>query len=88
MLCLLDHWSVLRSADPTDNQGGTYSGNVVSCAAALATTTYMRTHDVLGNVNARSAQIFAGLRDIRADTANGGWMIEEIRGRGVSRLPA
>lgn len=69
-----------------DHQGGTYSGNVVACAAALATTTYMRTHDVLGNVNARSDQIFAGLREIQVDTANGGWMIEEVRGKGVSPL--
>lgn len=44
----------------------------------------MRTYDVLGNVNARSEQIFKGLREIKADTANGGWMIEEVRGLGVS----
>lgn len=43
----------------------------------------MRTHDILGNVNERSEQIFAGLRAIQADTANGGWMIEEVRGKGV-----
>jgi 4-aminobutyrate aminotransferase len=69
---------------PPGSLGGTYSGNVVACAAALATTTYMRTHDVLGNVNARSAQVFEGLRAIQADKANGGWMIEEVRGKGVS----
>ncbi|WVQ99106.1 4-aminobutyrate transaminase [Kwoniella sp. CBS 9459] len=63
--------------------GGTYSGNVVACAAALATTRYMRTHDVLGNIQARSEQLFSGLRAIQADQANGGWMIEEIRGKGL-----
>ncbi|WRT64907.1 4-aminobutyrate transaminase [Kwoniella shivajii] len=63
--------------------GGTYSGNVVACAAALATTRYMRTHDILGNVQARSEQIFKGLREIHADTENGGWMIEEVRGQGL-----
>jgi len=68
---------------PPGSLGGTYSGNVVACAAALATTSYMRTHDVMGNVNARSEQIFAGLRAIQADTANGGWMIEEVRGLGL-----
>ena len=65
-------------------QGGTHSGNVVVCAAALATTRYMRSHDVSGNVECRSNQIFDGLRDIQADEVNGGWMIEEIRGKGVS----
>ncbi|WVR07886.1 hypothetical protein IAU60_004929 [Kwoniella sp. DSM 27419] len=63
--------------------GGTYSGNVVACAAALATTRYMRSHDILGNVNARSEQLFKGLREIQADEANGGWMIEEVRGLGL-----
>ena len=64
-------------------KGGTYSGNVVSCAAALATTRFMRSHDVLGNVQARSEQVFKALREIQADTKNGGWMIEDIRGQGV-----
>ncbi|RSH82893.1 hypothetical protein EHS25_005883 [Saitozyma podzolica] len=63
--------------------GGTYSGNVVACAAALATTRYMRTHDIAANVNARSEQIFQGLKAIQEDTANGGWIIEEVRGKGL-----
>ncbi|WVQ74668.1 4-aminobutyrate transaminase [Cryptococcus sp. DSM 104548] len=65
--------------------GGTYSGNVVACAAALATTRYMRTHQssLLANVHARSEQLFEGLRDIQADEENGGWLIEEIRGKGL-----
>ncbi|ORX39449.1 putative ornithine-oxo-acid aminotransferase [Kockovaella imperatae] len=63
--------------------GGTYSGNVVACAAGVATTRYMRSHDMLGNVEARSKQIFDGLRKIQEDVENGGWMIEEIRGKGL-----
>ncbi|ODN76578.1 4-aminobutyrate transaminase [Cryptococcus amylolentus CBS 6039] len=63
--------------------GGTYSGNVVACAAALATTRYMRSHDILGNVQVRSEQIFKGLREIQADEENGGWLIEEVRGKGL-----
>lgn len=74
----------ILDAMPAGSLGGTYSGNVVACAAALATTKYMRTHDILGNVNERSEQIFKGLREIQADAANGGWIIEEIRGQGVS----
>ncbi|KAK1922319.1 putative ornithine-oxo-acid aminotransferase [Papiliotrema laurentii] len=68
---------------PPGSLGGTYSGNVVACAAALATTRYMRTHDVLANVNARAEQVFKGLREIQADKANGGWLIEEVRGSGL-----
>jgi 4-aminobutyrate aminotransferase len=74
----------ILDAMPAGSLGGTYSGNVVACAAALATTKYIRTHDILGNVNARSEQVFKGLREIAADSANGGWLIEEIRGQGVS----
>lgn len=44
----------------------------------------MRTHDILGNVNKRSEQIYKGLKAIQDDTANGGWLIEEVRGKGVS----
>lgn len=58
---------------------------MVACAAALATTQYMRTHDILGNVQARSGQLFRGLRQIQEDEANGGWMIEEVRGKGVCK---
>lgn len=66
-------------------QGGTYSGNAVSCAAAVATTDVMMQTDLLSNVKSRSDQIFAGLRAIAADEKNGGWMIAEVRGIGVSR---
>jgi 4-aminobutyrate aminotransferase len=77
---MLLSWAV-TSADTA--KGGTYSGNVVACAAALATTRYMRSHDILGNVRDRSEQIFKGLREIQADHNGGGWMIEEVRGKGV-----
>ena len=48
----------------------------------------MRTHDIAANVNARSEQIFQGLKAIQEDTANGGWIIEEVRGKGVSDAPS
>lgn len=76
----------VMAAMPAGSLGGTYSGNVVACAAALATTTYMRTHDVLGNVQARSKQVFEGLK--RIQESEDGWIIEEVRGQGVSlRFP-
>lgn len=65
-------------------QGGTYAGNAVACAAALATSRFMQSNDVIGNVQARSKQFFAGLRAIQKDEAAGGWLISDIRGLGVS----
>jgi 4-aminobutyrate aminotransferase len=69
---------------PPGSLGGTYSGNVVACAAAVATTTFLRTHDVLGNVEARSKQVFEGLK--RIQDSEDGWIIEEVRGQGVRSL--
>ena len=66
-------------------QGGTNSGNVVSCAAAVATTDVMMQTDLLSNVTARSEQISTGLRAMAADEKNGGWMIAEVRGIGVGQ---
>lgn len=74
----------MMSAMPAGSLGGTYSGNAVACAAALATTRYMRSHDILGNVQTTSKKIMDGLKDMQADVANGGWIIEEVRGLGVS----
>lgn len=69
---------------PAGSLGGTYAGNAVACAAALATTKYMVQMDVLGNVRRRGEQLAQGLRDIAADTENGGNIIAEVRGTGVS----
>lgn len=71
---------------PAGSLGGTYAGNAVACAAALATTKYMVQTDVLGNVQRRGEQLAQGLRDIVADKENGGDIIAEVRGTGVSRL--
>jgi 4-aminobutyrate aminotransferase len=46
----------------------------------------MQTHDIIGNVTARSEQIFKGLHAIQKDVESGGWLIEEVRGLGVSGL--
>ena len=45
----------------------------------------MQSNDVLGNVQARSEQFFAGLRAIQKDEEAGGWLISDIRGLGVGR---
>jgi hypothetical protein len=58
----------------------------VACAAAVATTSYIVSQDVVANVNERSKQLFEGLLKIQADVKNGGWLIAEVRGVGVSLI--
>lgn len=67
---------------PPMSLGGTYAGNAVACAAGVATTKYMATHDIGGNVNARAEQARKGLLAIAA--GEGGSIIEEVRVTGVS----
>ncbi|WOO86007.1 4-aminobutyrate aminotransferase GabT [Vanrija pseudolonga] len=66
---------------PPMSLGGTYAGNAVACAAGVATTKYMATHDIAGNVNARAEQARKGLMAI-AD-GPGGSIIEEVRVTGL-----
>ncbi|PWN86891.1 putative ornithine-oxo-acid aminotransferase [Acaromyces ingoldii] len=70
----------IMASMPAGSLGGTYSGNAVACAAALATTRYMQRHDVLANVNARSAQLFAGLRTLQSELPD---VIVDVRGAGL-----
>ena len=44
--------------------GGTYGGNVVSCAAALATLDVIESEGLVGNAWARGEQLLAGLREL------------------------
>lgn len=63
--------------------GGTYSGNVVACAAGNAVIDVMTdpAEGILANVNARGEQFRAGLRSI-ADR-NPHFLIGDVRGRGL-----
>jgi 4-aminobutyrate aminotransferase len=68
---LLDAWA-------PGVHGGTYGGNVVSCAAALATLDVIRDEDLVGNARARGDQLRRGLQAI-ADTFP---IIGDVRGLG------
>jgi 4-aminobutyrate aminotransferase len=59
--------------------GGTYGGNVVSCAAANATLDVIRDEDLVGNAAARGAQFLAGLRELGAEYPS----IGDVRGLGL-----
>ena len=68
---ILDRWL-------PGTHGGTYGGNVVSCAAALATLDVIEEEDLVANARARGAQLAGGLREIQADHP----AIGDVRGLG------
>ncbi len=64
------------------SMGGTYAGNAVSCAAGVACAEVMQEDKVLDNVNARSAELFGMLNELKADPKVGP-CIAEVRGLGL-----
>ncbi len=68
---LLDRWA-------PGTHGGTYGGNVVACAAALATLDVIEEEGLVANAAARGAQLLAGLRRVAADHPTVG----DVRGLG------
>ena len=58
--------------------GGTYGGNIVSCAAALATLDVIEDEDLVANARARGKQFVGGLRELQADHP----VIGDVRGLG------
>jgi len=59
--------------------GGTYGGNVVGCAAALATLEVFKDEGIVANAANRGAQMQASLRAMQAE----GLAIREVRGAGL-----
>jgi 4-aminobutyrate aminotransferase len=59
--------------------GGTYGGNVVACAAALATLEVIESEGLVANAAARGAQLLAGLRAMAARHP----AIGDVRGLGL-----
>ncbi len=64
---------------PRGSHGGTYGGNPIGCAAALATIDVLTAPGFLDNVNARGAQLVDGLRSMQADDAG----LRQVRGVGL-----
>lgn len=69
----------LDDAWPTGSHGGTYGGNPVGCAAALATIEVMSEPGFLDNVQARGRQLVDGLRTLQQHHDS----IVQVRGRGL-----
>ena len=86
----------LLAAWAPGSHGGTYGGNVVSCAAALATLDVIESEGLVANARERGAQLLAGLRSLATrypqigDARGLGLMaaIELVRpGEGDGRVP-
>jgi 4-aminobutyrate aminotransferase len=78
---------------PTGSHGGTYGGNAMGCAAALATLDVMTAPGFLQNVRERGQQLTEGLRDLQDLHPD----VRQVRGPGLmvatgfadaSRVPA
>jgi 4-aminobutyrate aminotransferase len=71
--------SSLMDAWRPGTHGGTYGGNVVSCAAANATLDVIRDEGLVDNAAARGLQLLTGLRNIAAGRRSVG----DVRGLGL-----
>jgi 4-aminobutyrate aminotransferase len=69
----------LMSRGRLGSQGGTYGGNAVSCAAALATLAVVDDEDLVARADARGRHLRAGLRAVAADQPT----IGDVRGLGL-----
>jgi len=63
----------------TGTHGGTFGGNAVACAAAVATIQAMRQEAMPANALARGAELMAGLKTIQASHP----IIGDVRGLGL-----
>ena len=64
---------------PPGSHGGTYGGNVVSCAAANATLDVIEDEGLIANARERGAQLLDGLRRVCAGRA----AVGDVRGLGL-----
>ncbi|MGD6748442.1 aspartate aminotransferase family protein [Streptomyces sp. BH106] len=66
------------------SQGGTYGGNAVACAAAIATLDVIQEEKLVENAAERGRQLFAGLREVAEGYPVGGQGgIGDVRGLGL-----
>jgi 4-aminobutyrate aminotransferase-like enzyme len=66
---------------PSGSHGGTYGGNPLACAAAIATLDVMADPDFLANVCDRGSQLDGGLRELGSRELG----IVDVRGVGLMR---
>ncbi|KAF8153311.1 acetylornithine aminotransferase [Crassisporium funariophilum] len=64
------------------SMGGTYAGNAVCCAAAVAVADVMREENIIKNVQTRSNELFSALNALRYNPALRPHILD-VRGRGL-----
>ncbi|KAF9460611.1 pyridoxal phosphate-dependent transferase [Collybia nuda] len=64
------------------SMGGTYAGNAVACAAAVAVADAMKEENILANVNTRSTELFDALHALQKDPALAQHILD-VRGQGL-----
>src|SRR5262249_25664898 len=64
------------------SMGGTYAGNAVACAAAVACAEVMKEEKILDNVIKRSKQMFDTLNELK-NSSKTGHLISDVRGLGL-----
>jgi len=64
---------------PTGSHGGTFGGNVLACAAGVATIRAMRDEDMPGNAARRGLELVSGLRKLQEEYP----LIGDVRGLGL-----
>ena len=69
----------LMAAGAPGSQGGTYGGNPVACAAAVATLDVMADEDLVANSAVQGARLIAGVRALAVEHPE----IVDVRGRGL-----
>ena len=69
---LMDQWAA-------GSHGGTYGGNALAAAAAVATIQVLREEDLPGNAARRGTQLMEGLKALQAEFP----LIGDVRGRGL-----
>ncbi|MGE0307737.1 MAG: aspartate aminotransferase family protein [Acidimicrobiia bacterium] len=66
---------------PVGSHGGTYGGNAIGCASALATIDVLTAPGFIDNVNERGRQLRDGIASIARDDPSGA--ISQVRGLGL-----
>lgn len=69
----------LMSAAPAGSQGGTYGGNAVACAAALATLDVIADEELVANASLQGLRLAEGLMEIAEEHE----VVGDIRGLGL-----
>ncbi|KAI0030949.1 acetylornithine aminotransferase [Vararia minispora EC-137] len=79
--CIVSRREITDNLKP-GSMGGTYAGNAVACAAAVAVADVFKEERILENVNARSKELFSSLEVLRQSPKIAPYILD-VRGQGL-----